>query len=105
MCKIASIECIGHVPQKVGGQKGLYTQMVKATHNEHDQSRIKKHDTQIVAEIYNNPASTWETKFSTAYEQIARLLLIKNIGLVKTCSAKGLCDARKMCKVAVLKPP
>ena len=64
-------------PQKVGGQKGLYTQMVKATHNKHDQSCIKKHDTQIVAEQYNKPADTWETKFPTAYEQIARLLLIK----------------------------
>ena len=70
-------------PQKVGGQKGLYTQMVKATHNKHDQSRIKEHDTRIVAEQYNKPADTWETKFPTAYEQIAKLLLIKNTGLAK----------------------
>ena len=66
---------VGHAPKKVGGQKGLYTQMVKATHNKHDQSRIKKHDTQIVAEQYN--------KFPTSYEQIARLLSIKNTGLAK----------------------
>jgi len=70
---------VGHAPKKVGGQKGLYTQMVKATHNKHDQSRIKKHDTQIVAEQYNKPADTWETKFPTAYEQIAMLLLFENI--------------------------
>jgi len=58
--------------------------MVKATHNKHDQSRIKKHETQIVAEQYNNPADKWETKLPTAYEQIARLLLIENIAWRQT---------------------
>ena len=57
--------------------------MVKATHSKHDQNRIKKHDTQIVAKQYNKPADTQETKFPASYEQIARLLLIKNTGLAK----------------------
>ena len=70
-------------PQKVGGQKWLYTQMVKGKHEKHDQSRIKKHDTQIVAGQYNKPADTWETKFPTTYKQIARLFLIKATGLAK----------------------
>ena len=55
-------------PQKVGGQKWLYTQMVKGKHEKHDQRRTKKHDTQIVAEQYNKPTDTWETKFPTAYK-------------------------------------